>query len=208
MLAPIVLRYPRPMLELDHVIRFVPSPDVDLAGFTIEPGRVHTGQGTRNLRIVFDRNYLELAWVEHPEEVAARGLDFVARCARPTTASPFGCVLRGALPPALRPHFAPYPLPDAPGVVLQLLSPQPLEAPFVAVFDTGTPGGSRPAHAVAPAHLRHDNGATHIVRATFTAPVAFALAGPLAALVPELRFATGAPRLELDLGALTVSYTA
>lgn len=34
------------MLELDHVIRFVPERDsVDLAGFTVEPGRVHTGRG-------------------------------------------------------------------------------------------------------------------------------------------------------------------
>src|SRR5690242_18442817 len=106
----------------------MPSPDVDLAGFTIGPGRVHTGQGTRNLRVVFDGNYLEIAWVEHPEEVAARGLDFVARCARPATGYPFGCVLRGAIPDALRPRFKPYPLPDAPGVVLQILAHQPVDA--------------------------------------------------------------------------------
>src|SRR6185503_19164356 len=124
------------MLELDHVIHFVPGKDAaDLTGYSPGPGRVHTGQGTRNVRVLFERNYLEVVWVEHPDLVVARGLDFVARCARPATATPFGCVLRGEIPAADRARFVPYELPDAPGVILQLLAEQTADAPFVGVFE-------------------------------------------------------------------------
>src|SRR5262249_46173878 len=140
------------MLELDHAICFVPARDaLALYGFAIEPGRVHTGQGTRNVRVVFDRNYLEVVWIAHPDEVTARGLDFVARCARPATAVPFGCVLRGAIPASARALFRPYELPDAPGFVLQLLAHQPLDAPFVAVFELDL--AARRAHRTDPQYL-------------------------------------------------------
>jgi hypothetical protein len=184
------------VLEIDHVIYFVPRREaVDLAGFTIDPGRVHTGQGTRNLRVVFDRNYLELVWIEHPDEVVARGLDFISRCARPASAVPFGLVLRGKLP---RPDgFTSYELPDAPGIFLQLLSPQPADAPFVAVFELdGLANRLRGAAA-------HPCGATRIERALFTAPVAPALPE-----VAGVSFAIGAPRLELDLGGCTRQFDA
>jgi hypothetical protein len=190
------------VLEIDHVIYFVPARDVvDVTGFTIEPGRVHTGQGTRNVRMVFERNYLELVWIEHPDQVAARGLDFAGRCARPAMACPFGCVLRGVIPPDLRARFAPYGLPDAPGVVLQLLADQRPDAPFIGVFESDDGQVARPARRIAPEYLVHSNGATGIARATFTAT------GP--APLPELdalRFRAGPPRLDLELGGPAVTW--
>lgn len=190
------------MLELDHVIRFVPSPDVDLTGFTVEPGRVHTGQGTRNVRLIFDRNYLEIAWIEHRDEVAAQGLDFIARCARPAAAYPFGCILRGTIPDHLRARFAPYRLPDAPGVVLQLLAPQPADAPFIGVFempDADCAARWPARRSGTSTYLAHPNGATRIVRATFSCPAPPRIEG-----LADLRFASGEPRLDLDLGGVEV----
>jgi hypothetical protein len=190
------------MLELDHVIRFVPALEaVDLTGFTMGPRHVHTGQGTCNVRVLFERNYLEIAWVEHAGEVMARGLDFIGRCARPHTAYPFGCVLRGTIPAAAGARFVPYPLPDAPGVVLHLLAAQPADAPFIAVFEVADREARWPARRAAPSDLAHANGATQIVCATFTSP-----APPPFEELADLRFASGAPRLDLDLGGVQVSY--
>jgi hypothetical protein len=189
------------VLELDHVIRFVPSGDpAYLEGFTPGPGRVHTGQGTRNMRVMFDRNYLEVAWIDNAGEVAARGLDFAGRCARPATAVPFGVVLRGAIAEGERARFVPYELPDAPGVVLQLWAQQSPEAPFVAVFEVADCEARWPSRHIGPELAPHPNGATRIVRATLSAPVV----PPIAAA--DVRFVSGAPRLELDLGSGEVAY--
>jgi hypothetical protein len=188
------------VLEIDHVIFFVPGRDaVDLTGFAVEPGREHTGQGTRNVRVVFEDNYFELAWVEHPEQVVARGLDFVGRCARPATACPFGCVLRGVIPAELRARFVRYELPDAPGVALQMLADQRPHAPFLAVFEHAD--GARPAWRIAPEYLAHANGAKRIVRALFTVPEP-----PPCPELAALEFRVGAPSLELDLGGIVVTF--
>lgn len=194
------------MLELDHVICFVADrAEVPLRGFIVDDGRVHTGQGTRNVRVAFERNYLEVAWVEVPADVIARGLDFVARCARPARACPFGCVLRGTIAEAARARFVAYPLPDAPGMVLQLLANQPPEAPFIAVFEADDleamwpqrrMSSARIAHPNGATRIAHPNGATRIVRATITAA-----ARPALDDVADVRFAVGAPRLALELDA-------
>jgi Glyoxalase-like domain len=187
------------MLELDHVICFVPDrAELALPGFVVDDGRVHTGQGTRNVRVAFERNYLEVAWIEVAADVVARGLDFVARCARPTAACPFGCVLRGTIPDAARGRFVAYPLPDAPGMVLQLLAAQPPEAPFVAVFEATELEAMWPQRRMPSARITHPNGATRILRATITAA-----ARPALDDLADVQFAIGAPRLalELDVGS-------
>lgn len=188
-------------LEIDHVIYFLPARQ-DVPGFTIGPGRVHTGQGTRNVRIFFERNYLELLWIEKPEEVVQHGLDFIARCARPATACPFGCVLRGTISDAQRGLFRPYPLPDAPQFVLQLLADQPTDAPFLAVFETTDLAGAWPARRGIAGPTTHANGATSIERATFTA------GATLPFELPELHFERGPARLDLQLGTAAVSLSA
>lgn len=180
------------------MIHFVPGPEAaDLTGFTPGPGRVHTGQGTRNARVMFDRNYLEIAWIDHPDEVVARGLDFVGRCARPYAAYPFGCILRGTIPAALRARLVRYELPDAPGVVLHMLAAQPLDAPYIAIFDVADREARWPERHFAPEYLTHANGATRIVRATFSCP-----APPPFEELDDLRFVSGPPRLALDLGGV------
>jgi hypothetical protein len=190
------------MLELDHVIRFVPARDaVDLTGFTVEPGRVHTGQGTRNVRVLFERNYLEIVWIEHADEVLARGLDFRERCVRPCMGYPFGLVLRGTIPASERARFVPYPLPDAPGMVLQLLAEQRPDVPFLAVFDTADREARWPARRASPAYLVHPNGATRIARAIF-----WCSAPPPFEDLPDVRFASGEVRLDVDFGSIEASY--
>jgi hypothetical protein len=190
------------VLELDHVICFVAAREtLDLTGFTVEPGQVHTGQGTRNVRVLFERSYLEVAWIEHADEVSARGLDFVGRCARPYTAYPFGCVLRGEIPVSARARFVPYPLPDAPGVVLQLLAEQPPDAPFVGVFEAADREARWPARRASPAYLVHPNGATRLACATFWCP-----ARPPIEDLADVRFASGEARLDLDFGSIEASY--
>jgi hypothetical protein len=184
------------------VLCFVPTRDaVYLTDSTVEPGRVHTGQGTRNVRVAFERNYLEIVWIEHADEVSARGLDFRERCVRPSMAYPFGLVLRGTIPPSERARFVPYPLPDAPGMVLQFLAEQRPDAPFLAVFDTADREARWPARLVSPAHLAHPNGATRIARATFWCP-----APPPFEDLPDVRFASGEVRLDVDFGSLEASY--
>src|SRR4029078_5522384 len=129
-------------------------------------------------------------WIEKPEEVAARGLDFAGRCTRPASAVPFGCVLRGAIAEGARAGFGACELPDAPGVVLQLWAQQSADAPFVAVFEVEDCGARLRSRHVGPALAAHPNGAVRIVRATLTAPVV----PPIA--VADVRFVAGPPRLE------------
>ncbi|MEO7729533.1 MAG: VOC family protein [Kofleriaceae bacterium] len=189
------------MLELDHVICFVADrAEVALSGFAVDGGRVHAGQGTRNVRVLFERSYLEVVWIEVAADVALRGLDFVARCARPATACPFGCVLRGTIPDAARRKLVAYPLPDAPGMVLQILAAQPPEAPFVAVFEAVDLEAMWPRRRMPSAAIAHPGGATRILGATITAA-----ARPALDDLADLRFAIGAPRLalELDRGSWT-----
>jgi hypothetical protein len=146
---------------------------------------------------MFERNYLEVLWIYDVGELAASGLDVADRCARPYTAYPFGCVLRGTIPEAARARFVPYPLPDAPGVVLQRLAAQPPDAPFIGVFERDDCEAAWPARRVSPGYLAHPNGATRIVRATFACP-----APPPIDDLADVRFAAGAPRLDLDLGGI------
>ncbi|MCE3550976.1 VOC family protein [Pseudonocardia sp. RS11V-5] len=84
------------MLELDHLIAFLPGPPDPPDGLLLDAGTRHVGQGTRNRRIVFPRHYVELLWIDEPEAERASGPGFAARCAR--TAYPFGIVLRGTVP--------------------------------------------------------------------------------------------------------------
>jgi hypothetical protein len=92
------------MLELDHVFCFV-EPDgtwadqLAAAGWHLDEGVSHTGQGTRNRRLFWPEQYLELLWLDDVDE--ARGnplrLDRRSDWAR-SGASPFGLGLRGKLP--------------------------------------------------------------------------------------------------------------
>jgi hypothetical protein len=135
--------------------------------------------------------------IRRPREWAASVRTLPASCARPATAYPFGCVLRGRIPEAVRPRFVPYPLPDAPGVVLQRLAAQPPDAPFIAVFERDDCEAAWPARRAAPDYLVHPNGASRIVRAVLSCPAPPPIDG-----FADVQFAIGPPRLDLDLDGI------
>lgn len=68
------------------------------AGWQLDEGRAHAGQGTRNRRVFWQSSYLELLWVTDHAEAGAnsvrldRRADWVG-----SGASPFGFGLRGRL---------------------------------------------------------------------------------------------------------------
>jgi glyoxalase-like protein len=99
------------MLELDHVLCMVPPEDdwadrLQKAGRWLDAGTAHPGQGTRNRRLIWAEQYLELAWIENPAEARDNPLRLDLRAAwRSTGASPFGVGLRGRPSPAQQPAF-------------------------------------------------------------------------------------------------------
>jgi hypothetical protein len=95
------------MLELDHVLCFVePGGDwadrLTRAGWGLDAGSTHPGQGSRNRRCPWGSGYLELIWVHDLGEAAAHPLRLDRRARwQQTRASPFGFGFRGHFPPTL-----------------------------------------------------------------------------------------------------------
>ncbi|MBV9804885.1 MAG: VOC family protein [Solirubrobacterales bacterium] len=102
------------MLELDHVFCVINELDqtadrLKRRGWLLDEGTVHTGQGTRNRRLLWPEQYLELLEVADYAEARANPLRFDLRAEwRSTGASPFGLVFRGQLPDEHRKDFVPY----------------------------------------------------------------------------------------------------
>jgi hypothetical protein len=68
------------------------------AGWTLDEGTAHAGQGTRNRRLRFTDSYLELLWVEDRAEAEVNRVRLDRRADWHTTgASPFGFGFRGEL---------------------------------------------------------------------------------------------------------------
>jgi hypothetical protein len=88
-------------LRLDHVFCFVDDPDdavarIEAVGYALDAGITHPGQGTRNRRLIFAEQYLELIWVHDPAEAAANPLRLDRRAAwAETGASPLGIAFLG-----------------------------------------------------------------------------------------------------------------
>ena len=88
-------------LRLDHVFCFVADPAeavarIEAGGWELDAGITHPGQGTRNRRLVFAEQYLELIWVHDPAEAAANPLRLDRRAAwEETGASPLGLAFLG-----------------------------------------------------------------------------------------------------------------
>jgi len=100
--------------ELDHVFLWVSAgaPEAEslaALGFHEGPANRHPGQGTACRRFVVANRYLELLWVENPEEAqgpVARPLRLWERWAgRGAGACPFGVILRPAQPEDAAPPF-------------------------------------------------------------------------------------------------------
>ncbi len=98
-------------LSFDHVLCIVD--DLDLAatriteaGWKLDHGSVHAGQGTHNRRLVGPTHYLELLHVNDHVEAARNRLRLDRRASwRTTGASPFGIGLRGQIPTQCRADF-------------------------------------------------------------------------------------------------------
>jgi glyoxalase-like protein len=172
-------------VELDHLFCFVdPSGDwaarATAAGYVLDDGIAHDGQGTRNRRLWFGQHYVELVWIDRPDDAATNELRLdLRRC-------PFGIGIRTpALDAELRAACWAYRPPYAPDATIWIHAATP-EQPFVFAFERG--GERRPV----PPHLLNAGG---ILRARLALPVD---AQPvLARMTPPFELVRGAPRLEL-----------
>jgi len=152
---------------------------LESAGWPLDEGSVHPGQGTRNRRLLWPQHYLELIWVA--DDAEARGnplrLDRRGAWAR-TGASPFGYGFRGQVPAGARAEFWRY---DALGVPIWIHRDDERhpERPLVFVLETPPSelAARRPAARV-PQELLAP-GALTAIRATGPAPAPLpACAGP------------------------------
>ena len=128
------------MLELDHAYCIVTDP-ADAArrledeGWSLDAGRVHPGQGTRNRRLVWPEQYFELLWLVDAEEARANPLRLDRRGDWTSTgASPIGVAFRGQLDPAHADDFWLY---DAlgPRIWIHRDNERFPERPMVLVFE-------------------------------------------------------------------------
>jgi len=89
------------VLELDHVFFCIGDPAepvrrLEAAGWVLDAGRRHAGQGTRNRRLRWRERFFELLWIEDEAEARANALRLDRRAGwRETGASPVGLALRG-----------------------------------------------------------------------------------------------------------------
>jgi hypothetical protein len=177
-------------VELDHVIVFVAGPEAVaplFPGFTTDAGTRHAGQGTRNRRVLFSRNYIEILWIDDPADERRSGLGFAPRCV-PDAPCPFGFVLRGTVDEPDRVRYLPYQVPgDGPALLLLAAALHDPSQPFVAVWEGGAPRGLDIP--------QHPSGAVAIRRASLRSPTVPDLG---AASPRDVRFALGKSRLRLD----------
>ncbi len=111
-------------LEVDHFFCFVSQEGewlaaIERAGLLLDEGTEHAGQGTRNRRLPFSQQFLELIWLSSRSDAERNPLRLERRADwRRTGASPLGIGLRGILPLSERPNFWSYEPPYAPGFQL------------------------------------------------------------------------------------------
>jgi Glyoxalase-like domain len=175
-----------PLMELDHVFCMVKSEDdwaarLAAAGWRLDAGSTHAGQGTRNRRLRWADRYLELLWVHDAAEARHNALRLDRRAAG--SASPFGIGLRGRLSDAERVDYWRYDgLPMT--VWVHRDNEEAPERPFVFVLDLDE---HRPPTVANP-------GALQVLRHTGPAPAR--LPGYHG---PRVEYTPGSHRLELVL---------
>ena len=79
---------------------------IQAAGWPLDEGSAHEGQGTRNRRMRFSEQFLELVWLDDRAAAEGNPLGLGRRADWSSTgASPFGFGFRGHLEEAQRDHY-------------------------------------------------------------------------------------------------------
>jgi len=207
------LRYPRHfyhrvvMLEIDHLFCFV-DPGADWAsrardaGWVLDQGIEHAGQGTRNRRLWLPEQYLEFIWLSSRADAANNPLRLDRRADwRTTGACPFGIGLRGQLDEDLRSEFWSYRPPYAPEACIWVhRSNEAAPLVFVTEAPAEDLGRRQPRIRLAdkPHLLAHARSAT-IHRVILRTP--FPVQAFLGSVSPQVAWHVGSPqRLEVGLG--------
>jgi hypothetical protein len=159
------------VLRVDHVFCFVEpgfpdEEDLRAAGFTVDFGREHAGQGTRNRLVLFDNAYLELIWVSDPAEAERNVLRLDRRASGPC---PFGIGLQGRIDDQLRRDMWCYELPGLPaGLWIYEPSNRP-DQPLVFVFERDAVSSPRD-RGFASELFEHPVGSHRIEQITVAGP--------------------------------------
>jgi len=197
-------------LEIDHIFCFVdPSADwaerARAAGWVLDEGVEHAGQGTRNRGLWFPELYLEFIWLtsraaaEHNPVRLDKRADWLT-----TGACPFGIGLRGQLDEKLRSEFWAYQPPYAPEACIWIHRSNENEpaAPLVFVLEMAPEAVERsrpPIRLAGRSHLLAHARAAGIRRVTLQTSV------PVQAVIESVRprvvsHVGGSPLLRLALG--------
>jgi Glyoxalase-like domain len=166
-------------------------------GWVLDAGSVHRGQGTRNRRLAWPEQYLELLCVAAPAEARANRLRLDRRGDWSATgASPFGFALRGQLPEA---HLGDYWLYEelGPRIWVHRDNERAPERPLVLVLEVAGDGlEQRKRRSRGPNPLGHRRpGVLQEVRVGGPSP---AFVPPYAG--PTIIHSKGPPQLELIVG--------
>jgi len=158
-------------LWVDHVFclvepGFPEEEDLRAAGFAVDFGREHAGQGTRNRLVLFENAYLELIWVSDEAEAEQNVLRLDRRASGPC---PFGIGLQGLIDDHLRRDMWLYELPGLPGGLWIYEPSSRLDGPLVFVIERDAV--SLPCDRDFPTALfEHPAGARRIEQLTVAGP--------------------------------------
>jgi len=196
-------------LEIDHLFCFV-EPDsgwaerVRLAGWVLDDGIEHVGQGTRNRRLWLPDLYLEFIWLSSRDDATGNRLRLDRRADwRTTGACPLGIGLRGTLDDELRCQFWAYepPWDRGGGILVHESNEKDPGAPFVFVMGTDADVLRRlsPRNRLAdrPHLLAHARSVT-VGEVTLQNPSP--TQALLARVAPRIVARVGPPRIEVSLG--------
>lgn len=162
---------------LDHIFCFCEPAltdeikNTDNAGFTLNSGNRHPGQGTANRAILFEENYLEFIFLESLDDANKNPLKLGQRATwHKTGASPFGICLRGEITRQEKDQFWEYYPPYWPGGVIFIHKSNeesPVQ-PFVFVIPSSVRPVDRPN--LNPSLLSHKTASTAILKVEIMGP--------------------------------------